>query len=43
MYELLKFEESLAPRNGSTPKRELEWIHVAREITAMNRPYTRQS
>lgn len=40
MYELLKFEESLS---GCSPKRELEWTHVAREIAAMNRPYTRQT
>lgn len=38
MFELLKFEETLC----STPKRELEWTHVAREVAAMNRPYTRQ-
>ena len=51
MYELLKFEESLTTKTGGasgtggsgTPKRELEWIHVAREIAAMNRPYTRQN
>lgn len=41
MYELLKFEESLATRNGNAPKREIEWMHLAREIAIMNRPYTR--
>lgn len=43
MYELLKFEESLATRHGRTSKRELEWMHIAREVAIMNRPYTRQN
>lgn len=47
MYELLKFEESLTAKSGcagqGSPKRELEWLHVAREVAAMNRPYTRQN
>ncbi|KAF8241977.1 hypothetical protein K440DRAFT_620077 [Wilcoxina mikolae CBS 423.85] len=43
MYELLKFEESLALKSECTPRRELEWIHVAREIAALNRPYARHS
>lgn len=41
MYELLKFEESLSMKTYRVPRRELEWIHVAREIAVMNRPYTR--
>ncbi|KAI5795588.1 hypothetical protein EDC01DRAFT_614897 [Geopyxis carbonaria] len=43
IYELLKFEESLSNKNCHTQKRELEWTHVAREIAAMNRPYTRHN
>jgi len=43
MYELLKFEEKISFKNRSTPKRELEWTHIAREIATMNRPYTRQN
>jgi len=43
MYELLKFEEKVSFKNRSTPKRELEWTHIAREIATMNRPYTRQN
>ena len=53
VYELLGWEEELGrfngsgigddDRNGSTWKgRELEWPLVAREISAMNRPYCRQ-
>ncbi|KAG0642041.1 hypothetical protein HOY80DRAFT_1037876 [Tuber brumale] len=43
MYELLKFEEKISFKNRCTPKRELEWTHIAREIATMNRPYTRQN
>ncbi|TGZ82403.1 hypothetical protein EX30DRAFT_347744 [Ascodesmis nigricans] len=42
MYELLKFEETLSQRQNHSTKRELEWMHVAREVAAMNRPYIRQ-
>lgn len=40
-YELLKWEETLHPRNngGSILQRELEWAEIAREIALMNRPY----
>jgi dual specificity MAP kinase phosphatase len=40
-YELLKWEEELQVRRGKPLRRELEWAHVAREIAAMNRPYSR--
>lgn len=46
-YELLKWEEELCRRramSGTGPvkwKRELEWETIAREIAAMNRPYSR--
>jgi dual specificity MAP kinase phosphatase len=40
-YELLKWEEVLQGRRGQKIKRELEWGEIAREIAAMNRPYSR--
>lgn len=40
-YELLKWEEEVQIRNGKQIKRELEWTDIAREIAAMNKPYTR--
>jgi dual specificity MAP kinase phosphatase len=40
-YELLKWEETLQQRRGQKVKRELEWAEIAREIAAMNRPYSR--
>ncbi|KAG8628523.1 hypothetical protein KVT40_004396 [Elsinoe batatas] len=41
-YELLKYEEQQAVKRGRTFRRELEWATIAREIAAMNRPYSRQ-
>jgi dual specificity MAP kinase phosphatase len=40
-YELLKWEEALQLRRGEKIRRELEWAEIAREIAAMNRPYSR--
>lgn len=40
-YELLKWEEALQVRRGQKVHRELEWAEIAREIAAMNRPYSR--
>lgn len=40
-YELLKWEEALQQRRGQQIRRELEWGDIAREIAAMNRPYSR--
>ena len=40
-YELLKWEEDLRVKRGEPLRRELEWASVAREIAAMNRPYSR--
>lgn len=40
-YELLKWEETLQQRRGVKVRRELEWAEIAREIAAMNRPYSR--
>jgi dual specificity MAP kinase phosphatase len=40
VYELLKWEEELRRRRGLVAKREMEWAWVAREIAAMNRPYS---
>ncbi|GAB7338592.1 hypothetical protein MBLNU457_5331t1 [Dothideomycetes sp. NU457] len=41
-YELLKYEEYQAQKRGIPFKRELEWATIAREIAAMNKPYSRQ-
>ncbi|PNS18775.1 Dual specificity protein phosphatase PPS1 [Sphaceloma murrayae] len=41
-YELLKYEEYQAVKRARPFKRELEWATIAREIAAMNRPYSRQ-
>lgn len=41
-YELLKWEESQCLKRGKPLKRELEWASIAREIAAMNKPYSRQ-
>jgi len=41
-YELLKWEEYQRVRHGYPLRRELEWATVAREIAAMNKPYSRQ-
>ena len=40
-YELLKWEEVLQCRRGQPLRRELEWATIAREIAAMNKPYSR--
>lgn len=40
-YELLKYEEFQAQKRGKPLKRDLEWGTIAREIAAMNRPYSR--
>ncbi|CAG8971012.1 hypothetical protein HYALB_00009863 [Hymenoscyphus albidus] len=42
-YELLKWEEKLRKetRHDGRFKRELEWPQIAREIAAMNKPYSR--
>lgn len=39
-YELLKWEEALQRERGEPVRREREWAEVAREIAAMNRPYS---
>lgn len=41
VYELLKWDEYLQKKRGKPIKRELEWATVAREIAAMNKPYSR--
>ncbi|KAK4617935.1 Dual specificity protein phosphatase PPS1 [Fulvia fulva] len=41
-YELLKWEESQCQKRGKPLRRELEWATIAREIAAMNKPYSRQ-
>ncbi|KAL4975344.1 hypothetical protein BDW66DRAFT_68583 [Aspergillus desertorum] len=41
VYELLKWEELQQKKNKQPLKRELEWATVAREIAAMNKPYSR--
>ncbi|USW57370.1 Putative tyrosine-specific protein phosphatase [Septoria linicola] len=41
-YELLKWEELQCIKNGKPIRRELEWATIAREIAAMNKPYSRQ-
>jgi dual specificity MAP kinase phosphatase len=41
VYELLKWDEYLQKKRGESMKRELEWASVAREIAAMNKPYSR--
>ena len=41
-YELLKWEEEQRVQRKQTLCRELEWATVAREIAAMNKPYSRQ-
>jgi dual specificity MAP kinase phosphatase len=40
-YELLKWEENLRVKRGGRVKRDMEWGEIAREIAAMNRPYSR--
>jgi dual specificity MAP kinase phosphatase len=40
-YELLKWEETQAEQRNQPIRRELEWSTIAREIAAMNKPYTR--
>lgn len=40
MYELLKWEEIQSRKENISIKRELEWTTVAREVAAMNRPYS---
>ena len=39
MYELLKWEEVQPRKENVSTKREMEWVTVAREVAAMNRPY----
>ncbi|KAK5118263.1 hypothetical protein LTR85_008243 [Meristemomyces frigidus] len=41
-YELLKWEEFQCHKRGKPLRRELEWASIAREIAAMNKPYSRQ-
>ncbi|KAB8073996.1 hypothetical protein BDV29DRAFT_191309 [Aspergillus leporis] len=41
VYELLKWEELQMQKHTKSPKRELEWPTVAREIALMNKPYSR--
>ncbi|KAL1303452.1 hypothetical protein AAFC00_006840 [Neodothiora populina] len=41
-YELLKWEELQCEERGEPVRRELEWATIAREIAALNRPYSRQ-
>ncbi len=40
-YELMKWDERLQARRGESLRRTLDWPSVAREIAAMNKPYTR--
>ncbi|KAL8651984.1 MAG: hypothetical protein Q9210_002958 [Variospora velana] len=40
-YELLKWDEFLQKRRGQPIRREMDWATIAREIAAMNRPYSR--
>ena len=40
-YELLKWEEVQLQKRGLPLRRELEWPLIAREIAAMNKPYSR--
>lgn len=42
-YELLKWEERQCEKRGKPVRRELEWATIAREIAAMNKPYSRQN
>ncbi|KAF2164885.1 hypothetical protein M409DRAFT_24790 [Zasmidium cellare ATCC 36951] len=41
-YELLKWEEFQCQKRGKPLRRELEWATIAREVAAMNKPYSRQ-
>lgn len=41
VYELMKWDEYLQKKRGERITRELEWATVAREIAAMNKPYSR--
>jgi len=41
-YELLKWEEFQCQKRSKPLRRELEWASIAREIAAMNKPYSRQ-
>ena len=41
VYELMKWDELQQEKRGEQIKRELDWPVVAREIAAMNRPYSR--
>ena len=41
VYELLKWEEVQQQKRGLPIRREMEWATIAREIAAMNKPYTR--
>ena len=40
MYELLKWEELQSYKENVSIKREMEWTTIAKEVAAMNRPYT---
>ena len=40
-YELLQWEGVQQARRGTPLRRELEWAPIAREIAAMNKPYTK--
>ncbi|KAF2719354.1 tyrosine protein phosphatase 1 [Polychaeton citri CBS 116435] len=42
-YELLKWEEFQCQKRGKPVRRELEWATIAREIAAMNKPYSKQN
>lgn len=42
VYELMKWDEILQRKRGVPIKREMEWPAIAREIAAMNKPYSRQ-
>jgi len=42
-YELLKWEEFQCQKRGKPLRRELEWATIAREIAAMNKPYSKQN
>lgn len=42
VYELMKWDEVQQKKRGEPVKREMEWQAIAREIAAMNKPYSRQ-
>lgn len=41
VYELLRWEGQQQITHGQQVRREIEWGEIAREIAALNRPYSR--